>query len=159
MRAVPFRQILRGDDHDRDVLPLRPCAKLIKEANGGRGGADLSMEGTLTKQATAKADDQEAQQRPPAPVRQHLFQAVEHARNHWRVTIDTEKTPYEQLFTNVKVWGQVENRLVPDDWVEVLDDQGTFIAVLYLQRSRAQQTNPVCGTAEEGARGRRAGRD
>jgi hypothetical protein len=117
------------------------------------------MEGTLTKQATAKADDQEAQQRPPAPVRQHLFQAVEHARNHWRVTIDTEKTPYEQLFTNVKVWGQVENRLVPDDWVEVLDDQGTFIAVLYLQRSRAQQTNPVCGTAEEGARGRRAGRD
>src|SRR5262249_55727561 len=29
--AVLFRQVLRGDDHDRDILPVRPRAKLVKE--------------------------------------------------------------------------------------------------------------------------------
>jgi hypothetical protein len=54
------------------------------------------------------------------------------ARNWWRVVIDTERTPYASLLADVTVWGPNEPRLRAGDLVEVLDEQSTLFALLYL---------------------------
>jgi hypothetical protein len=54
------------------------------------------------------------------------------ARNWWRVVIDTERTPYASLLDDVTVWGPNEPRLRAGDLVEVLDEQSTLFALLYL---------------------------
>ncbi len=54
------------------------------------------------------------------------------ARNCWRIVVDGERTPYESVLTDVTVWGPNEAKLRTGDLVEVLDEQSTLFALLYL---------------------------
>jgi hypothetical protein len=67
-----------------------------------------------------------------APIPQSAMQDAAFARNWWRIVIDTERTPYASLLTDVPVWGPNEPRLRAGDLVEVLDEQSTMFALLYL---------------------------
>lgn len=70
--------------------------------------------------------------RPAAPILQSAMQDSAFARNWWRVVIDTDRTPYASLLSDVAVWGPNEARLRAGDLVEVLDEQSTLFALLYL---------------------------
>jgi hypothetical protein len=70
--------------------------------------------------------------RAAAPVPQSAMQDAAFARNWWRVVIDTERTPYASLLADATVWGPNEPRLRAGDLVEVLDEQSTLFALLYL---------------------------
>jgi hypothetical protein len=74
----------------------------------------------------------EPQAPAPVPVSQGAMQDAAFARNWWRVVIDAERTPYASLLTDVTVWGPNEPRLRAGDLVEVLDEQSTLFALLYL---------------------------
>jgi hypothetical protein len=54
------------------------------------------------------------------------------ARNWWRVVIDAERTPYDRVLADVAVWGPNEAKLRAGDVVEVVDEQSTLFALLYL---------------------------
>jgi hypothetical protein len=69
---------------------------------------------------------------PPAPLAQSAMQDAAYARNWWRVVFDGERTPYANLLTDVTVWGPNEPKLRAGDVVEVLDEQSTLFALLYL---------------------------
>ncbi len=70
--------------------------------------------------------------RAAAPIPQSAMQDAAFARNWWRVVIDAERTPYASLLADVTVWGPNEPRLRAGDIVEVLDEQSTLFALLYL---------------------------
>jgi len=70
--------------------------------------------------------------RPVAPIPQSAMQDAAFARNWWRVVIDTDRTPYASVLTDVTVWGPNEARLRAGDLVEVLDEQSTLFALIYL---------------------------
>jgi hypothetical protein len=70
--------------------------------------------------------------RSPAPIPASSMQDAAFARNWWRVVIDAERTPYASLLTDATVWGPNEPRLRAGDLVEVLDEQSTLFALLYL---------------------------
>ena len=70
--------------------------------------------------------------RPAVPVPQSAMQDAAFARNWWRVVIDAKRTPYASLLTDVTVWGPNEAKLRAGDLVEVLDEQSTLFALLYL---------------------------
>jgi hypothetical protein len=70
--------------------------------------------------------------RAAAPIPQSAMQDAAFARNWWRVVIDTERTPYASLLAEAAVWGPNEPRLRAGDLVEVLDEQSTLFALLYL---------------------------
>ena len=67
-----------------------------------------------------------------APIPQSAMQDAAFARNWWRVVIDAERTPYDSVLTDVSVWGPNEAKLRAGDLVEVLDEQSTLFALLYL---------------------------
>jgi hypothetical protein len=67
-----------------------------------------------------------------APIPQGAMQDASYARNWWRVVFDAERTPYESVLTDVAVWGPNEPKLRAGDLVEVLDEQSTVFALLYL---------------------------
>jgi len=67
-----------------------------------------------------------------APIPQTAMHDAAYARNWWRVLFNTERTPYESLLTDVSVWRQNEHRLRIGDIIEVLDEQSTLFALLYL---------------------------
>ena len=54
------------------------------------------------------------------------------AGNWWRVVFDAERTSYASLLADVSVWGPNEAKLRAGDVVEVLDEQSTLFALLYL---------------------------
>ena len=66
------------------------------------------------------------------PIPQSAMQDAAFARNWWRVVIDGERTPYDSVLTDVTVWGPNEAKLRAGDLVEVLDEQSTLFALLYL---------------------------
>ena len=70
--------------------------------------------------------------RPVPPIPQSAMQDAAFARNWWRVVIDGERTPYDSVLTDVSVWGPNEAKLRTGDLVEVLDEQSTLFALLYL---------------------------
>ena len=70
--------------------------------------------------------------RPAVPIPQSAMQDAAFARNWWRVVIDGERTPYDSVLTDVAVWGPNEAKLRTGDIVEVLDEQSTLFALLYL---------------------------
>ena len=70
--------------------------------------------------------------RPVPPIPQGAMQDAAFARNWWRVVIDGERTPYESVLTDATVWGPNEAKLRAGDLVEVLDEQSTLFALLYL---------------------------
>jgi hypothetical protein len=70
--------------------------------------------------------------RPVPPIPQSAMQDAAFARNWWRVVIDAERTPYDRVLTDVTVWGPNEVKLRAGDLVEVLDEQSTLFALLYL---------------------------
>ncbi len=70
--------------------------------------------------------------RPVAPIPQSAMQDAAFARNCWRIVVDGERTPYESVLTDVTVWGPNEAKLRTGDLVEVLDEQSTLFALLYL---------------------------
>ena len=70
--------------------------------------------------------------RPLPPIPQSAMQDAAFARNWWRVVIDGERTPYDSVLTDVTVWGPNEAKLRAGDLVEVLDEQSTLFALLYL---------------------------
>jgi hypothetical protein len=70
--------------------------------------------------------------RPAAPIPQSAMQDAAYACNWWRVVIDTDRTPYGSLLTDVTVWAPNEPKLRAGDLVEVLDEQSTLFALLYL---------------------------
>ncbi len=67
-----------------------------------------------------------------APIPGSAMQDAAFARNWWRVVIDTERTPYASLLGDVAVWGPNEPRLRAGDVVEVLDEQSSLFALIYL---------------------------
>jgi hypothetical protein len=69
---------------------------------------------------------------PVPPIPQSAMQDAAFARNWWRVVIDGERTPYDSVLTDVTVWGPNEAKLRAGDLVEVLDEQSTLFALLYL---------------------------
>ena len=70
--------------------------------------------------------------RPALPIPQSAMQDAGYARNWWRVVIDGERTPYERVLHDVAVWAPNEAKLRTGDIVEVLDEQSTLFALLYL---------------------------
>jgi hypothetical protein len=70
--------------------------------------------------------------RPIPPIPQGAMQDAAYARNWWRVVIDRERTPYENMLDDVAVWGPNEPKLRAGDLVEVVDEQSTLFALLYL---------------------------
>jgi hypothetical protein len=86
-------------------------------------GADAPA--PATPQATEPA-------RPIPPIPQGAMQDAAYARNWWRVVIDRERTPYESVLTDVAVWGPNEAKLRAGDLVEVVDEQSSVFALLYL---------------------------
>jgi hypothetical protein len=81
------------------------------------------------------APETEMAARTPRPVQsipQSAMQDAAFARNWWRVVIDAERTPYDRVRTDVTVWGPNEAKLRAGDLVEVLDEQSTLFALLYL---------------------------
>jgi hypothetical protein len=66
------------------------------------------------------------------PIPQSAMQDAAFARNWWRVVIDTDRTSYASILTDVTKWGPNEARLRAGDLVEVLDEQSTLFALLYL---------------------------
>jgi hypothetical protein len=69
---------------------------------------------------------------PVPPIPQSAMQDAAFARNWWRVVIDAERTPYDRVLTNMAVWGPNEAKLRAGDLVEVVDEQSTLFALLYL---------------------------
>jgi len=69
---------------------------------------------------------------PVPPIPQSAMQDAAFARNWWRVVIDAERTPYDRVLADVAVWGPNEAKLRAGDLVEVLDEQSTLFALLYL---------------------------
>ena len=69
---------------------------------------------------------------PVPPIPQSAMQDAAFARNWWRVVIDAERTPYDRALTDVTVWGPNEAKLRAGDLVEVVDEQSTLFALLYL---------------------------
>jgi hypothetical protein len=67
-----------------------------------------------------------------APIPQAAMQDATYTRNWWRVVFDADRTSYESLLTDVTVWGPNEPKLRSGDLVEVLDEQSTIFALLYL---------------------------
>src|ERR1700722_15638517 len=67
-----------------------------------------------------------------APIPQSAMQDAAYARNWWRVVIDVERTPYDSVLNDVAVWGPNEAKLRAGDLVELLDEQSTLFALLYL---------------------------
>jgi len=67
-----------------------------------------------------------------APIPQASMQDAVYARNWWRVVFNAERTPYASLLGDVSVWGPNEAKLRAGDVVEVLDEQSTLFALLYL---------------------------
>ena len=70
--------------------------------------------------------------RPAAPIPQNAMQDAAYACNWWRVVIDAERTPYDSVLADVTVWGPNEAKLRAGDLVEVVDEQSTLFALLYL---------------------------
>ena len=70
--------------------------------------------------------------RMPLPIPQSAMQDAAYARNWWRVVIDGERTPYEHVLHDVAAWAPNEAKLRTGDLVEVLDEQSTQFALLYL---------------------------
>jgi len=70
--------------------------------------------------------------RPMLPIPQSAMQDAAFARNWWRVVIDAERTPYDRVLADVAVWGPNEAKLRAGDLVEVVDEQSTLFALLYL---------------------------
>jgi len=85
-----------------------------------------------TPTPAAKADIAMPAPRLIPPIPQGAMQDAAFARNWWRVVIDQERTPYESVLTDVSVWGPNEAKLRAGDLVEVLDEQSTLFALLYL---------------------------
>ncbi|HKD31428.1 MAG TPA: hypothetical protein VKC66_36690 [Xanthobacteraceae bacterium] len=69
---------------------------------------------------------------PVLPIPQSAIQDAAFARNWWRVVIDAERTPYQRVITDVAVWAPNEAKLRAGDLVEVVDEQSTLFALLYL---------------------------
>jgi hypothetical protein len=67
-----------------------------------------------------------------APIPQGAMQDAAYARNCWRVVYDAERTSYDSVLTDIAVWGPNEAKLRAGDLVEVLDEQSTLFALLYL---------------------------
>jgi hypothetical protein len=67
-----------------------------------------------------------------APIPQAAMQDAVYARNWWRVVFNAERTSYASLLADVSVWGPNEAKLRAGDVVEVLDEQSTVFALLYL---------------------------
>jgi hypothetical protein len=67
-----------------------------------------------------------------APIPQGAMQDASYTRNHWRVVFDAERTPYHAVLTDVAVWGPNEAKLRAGDVIELLDEQSTLFALLYL---------------------------
>jgi hypothetical protein len=89
----------------------------------------------VNAEATEPATQREAAASAPraaAPIPQSAMQDAAFARNWWRVVIDTERTPYSSLLADAAVWSPNEPRLRAGDLVEVLDEQSTLFALLYL---------------------------
>jgi hypothetical protein len=84
-----------------------------------------------SKPAPEKAVAARASQ-PVPPIPQSAMQDAAFARNWWRVVIDAERTPYDRVLTDVAVWSPNEAKLRAGDLVEVVDDQSTLFALLYL---------------------------
>ena len=72
------------------------------------------------------------ERQPVPPIPQGAMQDAAYARNWWRIVIDAERTPYKSVLTDVAVWGPNEAKLRAGDLVEVLDEQSTLFALLYL---------------------------
>ena len=80
----------------------------------------------------APATDVASRTPQPVPIPQSAMQDAVFARNWWRVVIDAERTPYDRVLADVAVWGPNEAKLRAGDLVEVLDEQSTLFALIYL---------------------------
>jgi hypothetical protein len=80
--------------------------------------------------AQSPADD--AATSPAAPIPQGAMQDASYTRNYWRVVFDAERTLYHAVLTDVAVWGPNEAKLRAGDVIELLDEQSTMFALLYL---------------------------
>jgi hypothetical protein len=95
------------------------------------------MAKSATKPASEEIAASEAQVEAAAassvvPIPQGAMQDASYTRNHWRVVFDAERTPYHAVLTDVAVWGPNEAKLRAGDVIELLDEQSTLFALLYL---------------------------
>jgi hypothetical protein len=67
-----------------------------------------------------------------APIPQGAMQDATYTRNWWRVVFDAERTSYDNVASDISVWGPNEPKLRAGDLIEVLDEQSTMFALRYL---------------------------
>jgi hypothetical protein len=96
------------------------------------GASPLQSVATQTPKPAAETEVTVQVPRPVPPIPQSAMQDAAFARNWWRVVIDGERTPYDSVLNDVTVWGPNEAKLRAGDLVEVLDEQSTLFALLYL---------------------------
>jgi hypothetical protein len=66
------------------------------------------------------------------PIPQSAMQDAAYVRNWWRIVFDADRIPYASVLNDVAVWGPNEARLRTGDVIEVVDEQSTQFALLYL---------------------------
>ena len=103
----------------------RSTRKAPAAAHIPQAAADTSKPAPKTEVAPRAAQ-------PALPIPQSAMQDAAFARNWWRVVTDAERTPYDSVLTDVTVWGPNEAKLRAGDLVEVVDEQSTLFALLYL---------------------------
>lgn len=96
----------------RRTTPMQPTVPATEATPAAAGTAEAAARGT--------------------PIPQGAMQDAAYARNQWRVVFDGERTSYESVLNDVAVWGPNEAKLRTGDLVEVLDEQSTLFALLYL---------------------------
>jgi hypothetical protein len=116
----------------KDIFMAQPAARTTRTTvPAAQPAASISMEAPSRAAAGESAANAAAAFRGH-PIPQGAMQDASFARNWWRVVFDAERTPYDSVLTDVAVWGPNEAKLRAGDLVEVLDEQSTLFALLYL---------------------------
>jgi hypothetical protein len=118
----------------RDLFMAHATAKTTRTTVSASHQADISTQATPSESERGdhRADAAAAGKDRSAPIPQGAMQDAAYARNCWRVVYDADRTSYDGVLTDVAVWGPNEAKLRAGDLVEVVDEQSTVFALLYL---------------------------
>ncbi len=107
-------------------------ARATRNATQAEREADSTSAGAGAASVESGPDAADTADLRHVAIPQGAMQDAAYARNWWRVVFDSARVPYHRLVADVSVWGPNEAKLRAGDLVEVLDEQSTHYALLYL---------------------------